>query len=262
MAPTPITFSDTTPAAPGTDINVKFQTDASGNLSAHVPTGGSGAPGGALHCISVTNSGLGNTGSLGCSPTSVGEGGPFTVTPPLWYRLQGVAATAAILDSGFVLTPAILQQMQFYVGISNGAFTSSLTGLRWWLCASNLGYGSMNATHPAGNIIGFRFDASVDTNWQAYVSTDAVTYTVVDTGVAPNPVLASPGAVTDQFKFAADGSGGWNFYIDGTLVANIPTGSTGMPAGTTTMTYMMECDAQATYESQLYVHSMQWWSKY
>jgi hypothetical protein len=120
----------------------------------------------------------------------------------------------------------------------------------------------MNATHPAGNIIGFRFDDLVDTNWQAYVSSDAFTYTVVDTGVAPNPVLTSPGAVTDQFRFAADGSGGWNFHINGSLVANTTSGSTGMPSGDTAMTCMMETDAQMGDESQLYVHSMKWWSKY
>lgn len=70
------------------------------------------------------------------------------------------------------------------------------------------------------------------------------------------------GGVTDQFKFSQDGSGGWNFYINGTLVANIPASATGMPSSTANMYYMMECDALATYTARLYVHAMQWWSVY
>jgi hypothetical protein len=95
---------------------------------------------------------------------------------------------------------------------------------------------------------------------------NATTETVVDTGVAPNPYVSSGpppyGDVTDQFKITQDRAGGWNFYIDGTKVANIPSGSAGMPAASAQMLYVMESDAQSSYTSQLFIHSMQWWSVY
>jgi hypothetical protein len=119
----------------------------------------------------------------------------------------------------------------------------------------------MQSATPSGNVIAFRFDSAVDTNWQAYVGNGS-TQTTVDTGVAPNPVLTSPGAVSDQFKIVADGSSGWNFYIDWTKVASIPAGSPGMPVSTTQMLYMMVCDAQSGDEAQLYLNGMQWCSAY
>lgn len=266
MSQIPVIFNDTTPSAPAGKTNVKWQTDGSGNLSAYFTPApaNAGAPSGTLHGIGITNGGLTGTGSyFGCNPSSIGtEGGPFAVNPPLWYRLQTAGSTSAILDVANVITPATLQQIQFYVGISNGAFTVTTTGLRWWLCVTGLGAGSMNATNPAGTIIGFRFDASVDSHWMAYVSTSAGVFTAVSTGVVPTMIVTSPGSVTDQFKISADGSGGWNFYIDGTLVANIPTGSTGLPPGATLMNYMMETDSQATFSSQLYINSMQWWTAF
>jgi hypothetical protein len=45
-------------------------------------------------------------------------------------------------------------------------------------------------------------------------------------------------------------------------VANIPSGSAGMPGANTQMLYIMETDAQSSYTSQLFIHSMQWWSVY
>src|SRR5271156_3990532 len=280
MPPTPITFNDTTPAAPGTDINVKWQTDSSGNLSAHVPAsggGGSGAPSGTLHSVVINAFGLGGSGSqLGAAAVSVGTvSGPFSgganASIP-WFRIESTASPSGITDDLTpIMTPATMQQIQFYAGIGSGSLGSGvLTGCRWWLGFSNLGIGSLGATNPTGNIIAFRLDQSgglntPDTNWQAYVG-NGTTETVVDTGVAPNPYVSSGpppyGDVTDQFKITQDGAGGWNFYIDGTKVANIPSGSAGMPAATTQMLYVMESDAQSSYTSQLFIHSMQWWSLY
>src|SRR5580692_6518031 len=95
---------------------------------------------------------------------------------------------------------------------------------------------------------------------QAYVG-NGTTETVVDTSVAPNPYVSSGpppyGDVTDQFKITHDGAGGWNFYIDGTKVANIPSGSAGMQVFNTQMLYVMETDAQSSDTSQLFIHSMQ-----
>jgi hypothetical protein len=277
-----LNFSSTTPAAPGSNVNVTWQKDADGNLSGYVPPsgggGGSGAPSGTFHSIVVNPSGVSGAGTqLGAYAVTVGSvGGPFSGSDNAslpWFRVEASGpSTSGITDDIFCITPATMQQIQFYVGIGSGSLGSGvLTGCRWWLGFSDLGIGSLDATNPAGHIVGFRLDQSgglntPDTNWQAYVSSDATHYTVVDTGVAPNPYVSSGpppyGDVTDQFKITADGSGGFNFYIDGTKVANIPSGSTGLPTGSTQMLYVMETDAQSSYTSQLFIHSMQWWSVY
>lgn len=64
------------------------------------------------------------------------------------------------------------------------------------------------------------------------------------------------------FKITSDGAGGWNFYIDGTNVANIPSSSAGMPTANTPMLYVVETDAQSGDTAQLFIHSMQWWSAF
>jgi|HubBroStandDraft_2_1064218.scaffolds.fasta_scaffold04508_2 hypothetical protein len=280
MPPIPITFSDTTPAAPGTDINVKWQTDGSGNLSAHVPAsgggGGSGAPSGTFHSVVVNAFGIGGNGSqIGAAAVTVGSvSGPFSASNNValpWFRIESTGSASGITDDIQVISPATMQHIQFYAGIGSGSLGSGvLTGCRWWLGFSNLGIGSLNTTNPGGNIVAFRLDQSgglntPDTNWQAYVGNGS-TETVVDTGVAPNPYISSGpppyGDVTDQFKITSDGAGGWNFYIDGTKVANIPSGSPGMPAANTQMLYVMETDAQSGDTSQLFIHSMQWWSTF
>jgi hypothetical protein len=84
MPTIPITFNDTTPAAPGTDANVNWQTDGSGNLSAHGPAsgggGGSGAPSWTFHSVVVSPFGIGGNGSqVGAAAVTVGSvSGPFS----------------------------------------------------------------------------------------------------------------------------------------------------------------------------------------
>jgi len=226
--------------------------------------------------VVVNSNGLSGSGTqIGADATSVGTvSGPFsasaTATIP-WFRIESTGSPSGITDVAYCITSATMQQIQFYAGIGSGSLSSGvLTGCRWWLGFAAVGIGSLNATNPPGNIIAFRLDQSggvntPDTNWQAYVGNGSA-QTVVDTGVAPNPYISSGpppyGDVTDQFKITQDGSGGWNFYIDGTKVANIPAGSAGLPTLNQQMIYVMETDAQSTYTSQLFIHSMQWWSVY
>jgi hypothetical protein len=78
MPTIPITFNDTTPAAPGTEVNVNWQTDGSGNLSAHGPAsgggGGSGAPSWTFHSVVVSPFGIGGNGSLvGAAAVTIGS---------------------------------------------------------------------------------------------------------------------------------------------------------------------------------------------
>jgi hypothetical protein len=137
MAQTPINFSDTTPAAPGTDVNVKFQTDSSGNLSAHVPAsggGGSGAPSGTLHSVVVNPNGLSGSGTqIGADATSVGTvSGPFSASANAtipWFRIESTGSPSGITDAVYCLTPATMQQIQFYAGIGSGSLSSTV--LNW-----------------------------------------------------------------------------------------------------------------------------------
>jgi hypothetical protein len=160
-----------------------------------------------------------------------------------------------------------MQQIQFYAGIGSGSLASGvLAGCRWRLGFSQVRIGSFDVTSPGA----FRLDQSVglntpDTNWQTYVGNGS-TETVVDTGVAPNPLHHQRTSTIRQchrpVKITSNGSGGWNFYIDGTKVANIPSGSVGMPPANTQMLYVKETDAQSDDTSQLFIHSMQWWTAF
>lgn len=87
-------------------------------------------------------------------------------------------------------------------------------------------------------MIAFRYDAAVDSTWHAYTY-DAATasHTDVNTGVTPDTNF-------HQFAIQTDGSGGWNFYIDGTKVANIPS-SGRVPASTVQMGDLIQIDAAA-----------------
>jgi hypothetical protein len=70
-----------------------------------------------------------------------------------------------------------------------------------------------NAPNTSG--LAFRYSAGTDTHWQA-MSIAAGSQTVVDTGITPN---TSP----HIFEIAANIGGGYNYYIDGNLVATITT---------------------------------------
>ncbi len=105
-------------------------------------------------------------------------------------------------------------------------------------------------------MIAFRYDAAVDTHWQAVVCTAGL-QTTTDTGVTPDTNF-------HQFKIAQDGAGGWNYSIDGTLVANIPTGSTGIPPSSSAMGDLIQIDADGVTGAAvtLDLASMQMWLIY
>ncbi len=123
---------------------------------------------------------------------------------------------------------SLLAQIQFTIALN------SITSTRVWM---GVGFGAsstLETATPACSLIAFRFDTAVDTNWQAVVGNG--TTTVVDTGVAADTNF-------HQFKITRDGSGGFNFSIDGTIAANIPSGSAGMPASTSQMGDLIQIDA-------------------
>lgn len=239
----------------GTSGQVLTSAGAGNPPAWQTPSGGGGGGGatGTFHALGIASTGAITT--FGCSPVSAGGsvGGPYTSNPgsqgppPYGYRLQAASTFCALQDAVNQMTPALTQQIQFYVA------AGQTTVCRMWLGFGNAGGSTLAATNPASSLIAFRFDASVDTFWTAYVSNGA-SFTATPTTIAPDTNF-------HQFKITADGFGGWNFYIDGTLVANIPTGSTGMPTSTTQMLFTMEVDSAST-TANLYVNSMQWWSNF
>jgi hypothetical protein len=144
-----------------------------------------------------------------------------TLNTPASYAWWGSYSQETVCRS-------LLQQIQHTVALN------STTSLRVWL---GVGFGASSTLEtptPACSMIAFRYDAAVDTHWQAFCGNGSVT--VVDTGVTPDTNF-------HQFKIAADGSGGFNFFIDGSNVANIPSGATGMPTSTAAMGDLIQIDA-------------------
>lgn len=244
-----------------TDVSITSPTDGqvltydslAGKWENQTPSGGGGnAPTGSFHAFGVSQPGV--TFTFACSPVSAGGsvGGPFSGNgaspgpPPYGYRLQAASTSCSFSDQALQTTPATMAQIQYYAAMGQTATFRAWLGI----CAN---VADLVATNPAAATIAFRFDSSVDTHWKAYVGNGSVE-TVVDTGIAPDVNF-------HQWKITQDGTGGWNFYIDGFLVANIPTGSTGMPSGTTFMYWAMDIDS-ATTTVDIYLNSMQWWSIY
>lgn len=239
----------------GTSGQVLTSNGASADPSFQTPSGGggSGAPSGAFHAFGVSQPGI--TFSFACSPVNAGGsvGGPYgsnpgcPAPPPYGYRLQAASTYCTLSDQADQITPGTMAQIQFYAAMGQTA-----TYRAWLGCATAVS-GGLAATNPATNIIAFRFDASVDTDWMAYIG-NGTTQTAVSSGVTPDTNF-------HQFKITQDGSGGWNFSIDSTVLANIPTGSAGMPSNTTLMNWMLDVDSGST-TANLYLNSMQWWSVY
>jgi len=114
---------------------------------------------------------------------------------------------------------------------------STTTNVRYWLgmtAFNTSGAGCSNApprsttcyatNTPNTSALAFRYSAGTDTFWQA-VSINAGTATVTSTGVVPNtsPHLVEIAAVTS--------GSGYNYYIDGTLVATITTNLPSVTSG-------------------------------
>lgn len=272
MPPIPITFSDTTPAAPGTDINVKWQTDGSGNLSAHVPAGGggSGAPNGTLVAYGPPNPITGGPPAYNYANAFNGYfinyGNASTVfrssaasgSLPPCYKMATTASTPASYSwfgsySQETIVPDLLARIQHYFALAQ------TTACRVW-CGVGFANGStLETPTPTQNMIAFRYDAAVDTHWQAFAYNNGTAMnTVVDTGVTPDTNF-------HQFAIQPDGSGGFNFYIDGTKVANIPFSSGNIPpASSGLMGDLIQIDADGVSGAAvaLYIVSMQMWYVY
>lgn len=269
MASPTINLNDSLPAAPAGGVNVKWQSVASvhgaggpTNVTAYIPTTAlpTGSPTGTLHSLVFDgNTPFGNTNQLGVSWENYGAGsGTFAINstgvsgsnPGNWKLTSGTASYGCIKNDAVSnqIDLNIFAQFQAYValgGTSSGGY---------WIGFSSLAAASLSATNPNGSIVAFRFIQGTDTHYQAYVGTATGTFTAVDTGIAPDTNF-------HQLKIQQDNSGNLTFYIDGTLVATISAGATGIPSGSTAMSEVIDCYVGSSTVTML-VHSVVWWSKF
>ena len=144
---------------------------------------------------------------------------------PIVLQSSGFTDSYSVSDQFLHITPGILTDWFSKVMVV-GIISS-----RYWFGLSDstdtAAQSVMNSDAPAANVIAFRWDSGVDTNFQAICQTDATHQTKVNTGIAPN--LSTP----QIFEIVPSSSGTvMNFYINGALVATI---STNVPATTTNM---------------------------
>lgn len=268
MASPTINLNDVLPAAPAGGVNVKWQSVASVrsggplNASAYIPTTAlpTGSPTGTLHSLVFDgNTPFGGGNQQGVNWENYGAGGgSFAVNtsgvsannPGNWKLQSGTASYGCIKnDAGSNQVDLdIFAQFQAYVALGSTASGG------YWIGLSSLAAASLSATNPNGSIIAFRFIQGTDTHYQAYVGTATATFTAVDTGIAPDTNF-------HQFKIQQDNSGNLTFYIDGTLVATINVGTTGIPVASTAMSETIDCYVGSSTVSIL-VHSVVWWSRF
>ena len=130
-----INFSDTTPAAPGSNVNVKWQTDVSGNVSAYTASGGiTGAPE-ALGVVIDGGASVPATGSKGFIQI------PYNCTITGWTMLANTSGSAQITVkkstyAGFPSTSSIVASAPPNLSGAQKATSTTLTG---WTTTINLG---------------------------------------------------------------------------------------------------------------------------
>jgi hypothetical protein len=168
-----------------------------------------------------------------------------TVAQPASYRLVASGSgTCYLTDATNVVGLPFVTQFESWAQLS-----ATGTGRTWMGFGQ---YATLDHTNPTGYTLAFRYDTSVDSNWQAYC-TDASNHTVVDTGVAADTNF-------HKFTIKPDGSGGWNFLIDGTQVANIPSGSSGLPSASQFMTPVLFVDGSNGGSPSLIWNYFGWWA--
>jgi len=186
---------------------------------------------------------LGGTFAVDTSGTSSGA--------PGCYRQTSASASYSQISEDVVATQvalAIFSRFQCYLA------AGVLSGATFWHGLSSGFAGALNAANPAANLVAFRYVDGTDSHWKAYVSTDATHFTVADTGITPDGNF-------HQFAIDQDSSGNLLFSIDGTTVATIASGSTGIPLANTAM-YDLAWVGHASATAYERIHSLIWWSKF
>jgi hypothetical protein len=252
---------------PGTSGFVLTSNGASVDPSFQAPSGGSSgvpAQSGTKHFLTFNNSTTLSASSGNNWPGGLWShlGGAFSVgsnvagaNAPAYFRSATNTGTAGASSS--IAEDAVAQQGNIgifgaYACYCRIGFTSSQIV---WMGMSSILYNNLVAINPNGTLFAFRWAQGTDTNWQAYVSTAAATFTATDTGVAADSSF-------HQFGIVKNGSGGLDYYIDGTKVVTIASGATGFPGSTNTYavleTGLLANDTDVTLD----FNEVRWWAKF
>ena len=139
-----INLSDTTPAAPAANANVKWQTDVSGNVSGYVSATGTGL----VNAVGIVIDGGGSTPATGSKGyTQI----PYNCTITGWTMLADVSGSAQITVkkstyAGFPTTSTIVASAPPALSSAQKATNATLTG---WTTAIT-----------AGDILEFNLDSA------------------------------------------------------------------------------------------------------
>jgi hypothetical protein len=153
-------------------------------------------------------------------------------TNPSYVQIESGSLTTSggFTDQQLNITTSILQDWQMKIEIAGTG-----SSRRFWMGISDQLQTAVetifDSDTPAANFIGFRYDASVDTHYQAVCQTDATHQTLVDTGITPSEV--------HLLEFQSNGVGEITFYIQDILVATI---STNVPTTNTALATLALCD--------------------
>ena len=173
-------------------------------------------------CCNFVNVAL-QTSPIGYSASSIN---------PSYVQIESASITTSggFTDQQLNITPSILQDWQMKIEIAGTG-----SSRRFWMGISDQLQTAVetifDSDTPAANFIGFRYDANVDTHYQAVCQTDATHQTLVDTGITPSAV--------HLLEFQSNGLGKITFYIQGILVATI---STNVPTTSTALATLALCD--------------------
>lgn len=159
--------------------------------------------------------------SIGMSMTDSGNASLTapTATEPSYFTMTSNAFAnqyAVAYDLCYAFTLGILASWQIRVKIP------ATTNVRYWIAATDnnsIGGGQLEASLPACAIVGFRYVAGTDTNWQCYASpAGGGSHTLVDSGVLPSTTAGH----NFEVRPAAGGTL-VNYYIDNVQVGSIST---------------------------------------
>lgn len=144
-----LNFNDTTPAAPAGSVNVTFQTDSNGNLSAYVPAGGGGGCGPLSTDSTSTNCGTGNrvtdTSTVPAYIQTYGDAN--MVTNSSAHALSAGDTNLTAVDSGGVTSQLVA------LGSNNGDHIYPNSSDLIFIGDSNWRNGSGTGSSASGNVI-------------------------------------------------------------------------------------------------------------
>jgi hypothetical protein len=223
-------------------------------------------PSGTLHVLQFNNSTTLSAGSGNNIPGGMWSqlGGTFSGgsnianagTPP-YYNLVQTSGLAGAFSS--LAEDAIAQQANFGIWQAYSCYCASEQGgaQMTFMGMTSVLYGSLSVLHPNGTTWGFIASNANFANYQGYVSTDNVTFTLLDTGVPLDNL------VFHGFAMTKNSLGGIDYYIDGVKTGTIASGATGFPLpGTAVYADLNDGLLINSINLHVRVQSIRWWSTF